>query len=84
MQALGYSPLEFIEEFTAALSVEQMRAAIVDSVVLPDWELAEIIRIVSQRRDIAYLPLTLDLFESKVQVSDEDVALRYEENSHHL
>ncbi|MCH1551432.1 MAG: SurA N-terminal domain-containing protein [Pseudomonadales bacterium] len=80
VQALGYSPLEFIEEFTAALSVEQMRAAIVDSVVLPDWELAEIIRIVSQRRDIAYLPLTLDLFESKVQVSDEDVALRYEEN----
>ncbi len=57
-----------------------MRAAIVDSVVLPDWELAEIIRIVSQRRDIAYLPLTLDLFESKVQVSVEDVALRYEEN----
>lgn len=80
VQALGYSPVGFVEEFTAALSSDQLRAAVVDSVTMPEWELAEIVRVVSQRRDLAFLALTVAGFRASVEVSDDEVAIRYNED----
>ena len=80
LRALGYTPLSFVEEFSNALSAETLQAGIYGSVSMPDWELTEIVRIISQRRDIAYLPLTVEQFSENVEVTEEEVTLRYNEN----
>lgn len=80
IRALGYTPLTFVEEFSNALSAEKLRAGIFGSVSMPEWELAEVVRIISQRRDIAYLPLTVATFRDSVSVSDDDITLRYNDN----
>jgi peptidyl-prolyl cis-trans isomerase D len=80
VQALGYSPVTFLEEFTAALSSDQLRSAVVDTTMMPDWELAEIVRVINQRRDLAYLPLTVERYRERVDVSDDEVTLRYNED----
>ncbi len=80
VQALGYTPVEFIAAYTQALSMEQLQNGVAGSTVIPDWELGELIRVVNQRRDIAYLPLTTDLFAQPETIGDNDIALHYEEN----
>lgn len=80
VQALGYTPVAFVDEFTSALSSETVRGGIVDTTMLPEWELAEIVRVVTQRRDLAYLPLTVDQFREAVEVSEEEVTVRYNED----
>jgi peptidyl-prolyl cis-trans isomerase D len=80
LRALGYTPLSFVEEFSNALSAETLQSGVYGSVSMPDWELAEIVRIISQRRDIAYLPLTVEKFSENVDVTEEEVTLRYNEN----
>ena len=57
VQALGYSPVDFVAEFGALMTSEQLRQGVMDSTALADWELAEIVRVINQRRDLAYLPL---------------------------
>lgn len=80
IQALGYSPVAFLDEFTAALSSDQLRSAVADTTMMPDWELAEIVRVINQRRDLAFLPLTVEGFRERVEVSNDEVALRYNED----
>ncbi len=81
VQALGYSPVDFIADFGAMMTSEQLRQGVMESTAFADWELAEVVRVINQRRDLAYLPLTIDLFIDQVNVSEEEVALRYEENA---
>ena len=76
---MGYGPVEFLQEYTSAVSSEVVQAAVEGTVALTDWEIAEAIRVFSQRRDLAYLPLTVEQFRDQVVVSDEDVELRYDE-----
>lgn len=76
---LRYTPAGFVEEFSNALGTQQLQSAIFDSATLPEWELAQIIRVVSQRRDIAFLALRVGDYLDEVEVSDEEIALRYEE-----
>lgn len=80
LRMLGYnSPLEFRAEVTDALSSDQLRRGLVDSVFVADWELAESVQVLTQKRDLAYLPLTIEHFSKDIVVSSEEVALRYEE-----
>ena len=79
IQAMGYTPLEFLEEFTRSTGAEHVVAGIRDSNAVADWELAEIVRVISQRRDLAYLPLTVDLYGESVSVADEEIEIRYDE-----
>lgn len=76
---LGYNPVDFLEEYTSAMSTEVVRGAVSEGVVLTDWELAEVVRVFGQTRDIAYLPLEVEQFAANVEVTDEDVEVRYEE-----
>ena len=80
LQALRYTPVGFVDEFANALGTEQLQNAIVDSASMPEWELAEIIRVVNQRRDLAYLMLSVDDYVEDIEVSDEEISLRYEED----
>ena len=80
LRALGYTPLSFVAEFSNALSAETLQSGVYGTISMPDWELAEIVRIISQRRDIAYLPLSVEKFSEEVDVSEEEVTLRYNDN----
>lgn len=79
LQMQGYSPVDFIAEFTSALSAEEMQKSITDSLAITDWEVAELIRVINQQRDLAFLPLTIDNYSDKVVVTDEEIATRYDE-----
>ena len=79
VNALRYTPAGFVEEFTNALGTQQLQAAIFDTASLPEWELAQIVRVVNQRRDLAFLALRVDDYLDQVEVSEDEIALRYEE-----
>lgn len=80
LQSIGYNPVDFREEVASALGSDQLRLGLTTSVFVADWELAESIRVITQKRDLAYLPLQIDHFSSRVEVSDDEIAVRFEEN----
>ncbi len=79
LSQLGYNPVEFLEEYTSAVSTEVIRGGVENTVAIKDWELAEMVRVLTQTRDLAYLPLTVEQFADDIEVSDEDVEVRYDE-----
>ncbi len=80
VEMMGYTPPAFIDWFTNLMSGEQIRGGLADSPLIPEWELAETVRLVNQRRDVAFLPLTVENFSADVEVSEEEIALRYDED----
>lgn len=81
VNAMGYSPAEFMAEFGRSLSAETLQGGISNSYLMTDWELAELVRVLNQRRDLAYLPLSVDDYMARVEVTDEEVEIRYEEEA---
>ena len=81
LNMMGFTPVEFLNEFTSALSSEKVRDAVGTSVAMTDWELGEIIRVVNQTRDFAYLPLNVADYLDQVDVTQEDVEIRYDEDA---
>jgi peptidyl-prolyl cis-trans isomerase D len=62
------------------MALEQLRRGLTETAFLTDWEVRQSARLLSQKRDIAYLAFTEDDFLPLVEVSDEEVATRYAEN----
>jgi len=77
---LGYSPAQFLKLTGEMLGIDQLRNGVTETAFNTDWELREHARLLSQRRDIAYLAFTEEAFAGSIEVSDDDLALRYEEN----
>lgn len=77
---LGYTPLEFQTLTGELIGVEQLRNGIIETAFSTEWELREQARILSQRRDIAYLAFDEASFLDSAEVSEDDVRVRYEEN----
>lgn len=77
---LGYSPSEFLSLTGELIGIEQLRNGIIETAFSPEWELKEHARILSQRRDLAYLAFGEAAFAENVEVSEDDVRVRYEEN----
>ncbi|MGE0622526.1 MAG: SurA N-terminal domain-containing protein [Pseudomonadales bacterium] len=77
---LGYSPSEFLTLTGDLISIEQLRDGIMETAFSLEWESREQARILSQRRDLAYLAFEEATFVEAVEVSDDDVRIRYDEN----
>ena len=77
---LGYSPQEFLDQAGQTFTFRQLSEAITTTGILTDWEVRQSTRLVKQRRDLAYLTFASSEFNNQVEVSDEDVQLRYDEN----
>lgn len=77
---LGYTPTEFLSLTGELIAVEQLRNGIIESAISTEWELREQARILSQRRDLAYLAFDEAAFIANAEVSEDDVRVRYEEN----
>ena len=80
VQLMGYTPQDFLTTTKELLAIEQLRAGIVDTGFLTDWELRQNARVLNQRRDLAYLTFDRNAFAESVEVDDEAIRLRYEEN----
>lgn len=80
VQFLGYSPQSFLLLTEEQLILAQLRSGISGTSFLTDWELRQHARILNQRRDLAYLAFSQEVFSEQIEVSQEDIALRYEEN----
>lgn len=81
LNMMGFTPVEFLNEFTDALSSEKVRDGVGGSVAMTDWELGEIIRVVNQTRDFAYLPLAVENYMDQVEITQEDIEIRYDEDA---
>ncbi|MEZ5557428.1 MAG: SurA N-terminal domain-containing protein [Pseudomonadales bacterium] len=80
VQFLGFTPKGFLDEMGDNLALQQLQQSVGDTAIVTEQELRMQARLLNQRRDVAYLPFTLEDFTARVSVSDEDVATRYEEN----
>ena len=79
IQMLGYTPVEFLSEYGRSLSAELLRTGISETSFVSSWELKEAIKLLTQRRDIAYLSFTVEDFGRDVEVLDSEMTTRYEE-----
>ncbi|MDC0213384.1 SurA N-terminal domain-containing protein [Gammaproteobacteria bacterium] len=79
LQMLGYTPVEFVEEYGRSISAELLRMSLTDSSFVSDWEVGQAIKVLAQRRDIAFLPLTKDKFREEILVSETEISDRYAE-----
>ncbi len=79
IQMLGYTPIQFVEDYGRSISAELLRTSVIDSSFISDWEVEETLKILAQRRDIAFLALTRDKFREGVEVSESEIADRYAE-----
>jgi peptidyl-prolyl cis-trans isomerase D len=80
VRSLGFSPQDFLEETGEMLTLQHLQNGISGTAILTGKELREQARLLNQRRDVAYLGFDPDAFSDQVDVSEEEVTLRYEEN----
>ncbi len=80
VQTMGYTPQGFMDDTAELMALQQLQSALMNSALLTDRELNVHARLLAQRRDVAYLAFTADAFRDQVEVTDEEVRLRYEEN----
>ncbi|MFV2089541.1 MAG: SurA N-terminal domain-containing protein, partial [Pseudomonadales bacterium] len=77
---LGYSPQEFLNFTGELIALDQLRGGIIETAFNTEWELRQHARILNQRRDIAYLAFTQQEFADAIEIEEDEIALRYEEN----
>ena len=82
VQALGFSPPDYLDEVALSLGLDQLRGGITDTAVLTEWEMRLLGKLMTQRRDVAYLPFTVAHFSEGVEVGEDEIATYYDE--HHL
>ena len=80
VQMLGFTPPQFIEEVRQGLGSELLRQGVVASGFAQDWEVAQATALLDQRRDIAYLNLDVEKYMDGVDVTEDAIATRYEED----
>ena len=81
VQVMRFTPQDFLREHRMELALTQLQEGIADSAFLTEWEMAQTARLLNQRRDLAYLEFSPDDFIGEVDVGDEQVRLRYDENA---
>jgi peptidyl-prolyl cis-trans isomerase D len=77
---MGYLPQTFVAETRELMALDQLQSGINGTALLTERDVRNHARLISQRRDLAYLAFTVEQFMDQVEVSDDDVALRYDEN----
>ena len=80
VQMMGYTPQTFLDTTGELLVLDQLRRGVRDSSFVSEWEVRHNARLLNQKRDLAYLPFTIEAMSETIEVSDEDIELRYAEN----
>ena len=80
VQLLGFTPLQFMQEVRKGLGSDFLRAGVASTNFAQDWEVAQAAGLINQRRDIAYLSLDVEDYLGTLELSEDEVAARYEED----
>jgi len=80
VQMMGYTPQTFMSLMGELLKLDQLRNGVVQTAFVTDAEVRRNAQLLSQRRDLAYLAFSVEDAAKGIEVSDDDVALRYQEN----
>ena len=80
LSAMGYTPAGYLADLASRISANQLRLALVDTALAADWESALFVRLLDQRRDLAWLPFTVARFSEDVTVDAADIELHYAEH----
>jgi peptidyl-prolyl cis-trans isomerase D len=80
LQAMGFTPAAFEERLRLDMLNEQLRQSISGSLFVTPEELAQMIRLRGQKRDIAYAILLAEPVKASIQVSDQEIEKHYQEN----
>ena len=80
VSALGYSAPQYLDEMATLLSLDQLRETITNTTLLPLWEIRLLNGLMNQRRDIAYLPFTVENFSEGIEIGPEEVQTYYDEH----
>jgi peptidyl-prolyl cis-trans isomerase D len=75
---VGHSPISFRAELTNKYTVAQLTGAVRETPFVTDDEVRDIARLLTQKRDIAYLTFSAEKFESEVSINDDDVNAYYQ------
>ncbi len=80
LSALGYTPTGYMAELAARMNGDQLRQAVADSAFNVDWQAKQVVGLMDQRRDLAWLAFTLNDFSENVAVEATDIELYYAEH----
>lgn len=80
LQALGLTPAAFEERLRLDMLNEQLRQSILGSLFVAPEELARVMRLKGQKRDIAYAVLLAEPVKASIQVTEQEVEKHYQEH----
>lgn len=80
LSAMGYTPVGYLADLASRISANELRLALEDTAFAADWESALFVRVMDQRRDLAWLPFTIAHFSEDVAVDAADIELHYAEH----
>lgn len=80
VQMMGYTPQTFMRLMGELLKLDQLRNGVVQTAFVTDTDVRRSAQLLNQRRDLAYLEFDVEDAAQGIEVSDDDVELRYHEN----
>ena len=80
LSAMGYTPVGYLADLASRISANELRLALENTAFAADWESALFVRVMDQRRDLAWLPFTVAHFSEEITVDAADIELYYAEH----
>ncbi|HET6470632.1 MAG TPA: SurA N-terminal domain-containing protein [Pseudomonadales bacterium] len=74
----GHTPMSFRTELTNSYTVTQLTNAVRETPFVTDDEVRDVARLLTQRRDIAFLAFAPEKFEEGITIGDDDVNAYYQ------
>lgn len=84
LRSQGYTPESFEEGFRQSLATAQLQEGIVASALVTPAELAQVVSLLKQQRDLQYVVLSLEKYLAKATVDDAAIQKYFEQNKEHF
>jgi peptidyl-prolyl cis-trans isomerase D len=80
LSSQGYSKSAFEESQRSALMLSQLQEGLVTSAIVTSQELDRLVALMKQKRELAYIVLSLDHYLAKTTVDEDAIQSYYQEN----
>ncbi len=77
----GMSPARFEHELRRAMLVDQLTGGVMNTALITDQDVRDIVRLKDQQRDFGYLVIPAQRFTDDVKVDDAQIKARYDKES---
>ena len=79
----GLSTARFEHELRRAMLVDQLTGGVMNTALITDQEVNDIVRLKDQQRDFGYLIVPAKRYTGEVKVDDNEIKARYDKDSSH-